>query len=187
MQFPLNYPLSLSFKIVAMAPQLSVTDARGSQVAYIKQKLFKLKEDIRVYADESKQHEILTIKARTIIDFSAAYDVVDSQANQKVGAVRRRGWKSIVRDEWDLLDPADQVIGKVREAGFALLRRFIKLLPQSYDITLGTARVGGIKQSWNPFVFKAVMDPSADPQRLLDRRLALAAGVLLMAIEGRQE
>ena len=48
------------------------------------------------------------------------------------------------------------------------------------------SQVAAIKQAWNPIVFKAEMDLSADHARRLDRRLAMAAGILLMAIEGRQ-
>lgn len=54
-----------------------VYDGSGSLVAYSRQKAFKLKEDIRVYADATMQQELLRIAARQVIDFSAAYDVID--------------------------------------------------------------------------------------------------------------
>ncbi len=173
-------------KILAIAPQFQIFDELGGSLLYCHQKLFKLKEDIRVYSDATKAHEILRIRGRQIIDFSAAYDVVDAQADQKVGALRRRGWKSIVKDEWDILDAADQPIGKVLEEGPALLRRFISFIPQRYGFYVNNLRLGGLRQFFNPFVFKAEMDLSADPQRCFDRRLAMAAGLLLLAIYGRQ-
>lgn len=43
----LNYPLTMSFKIVAINPQVTVTDTSGQVVAYVKQKAFRLKEDGR--------------------------------------------------------------------------------------------------------------------------------------------
>jgi hypothetical protein len=64
--------------------------------------MFRLREDIRVYADEGKQQEVLMIKARQIIDFAAAYDVVDSASGEKVGALRRKGWSSILPQNYDL-------------------------------------------------------------------------------------
>ena len=103
MQFPLNYPLSLSFKIVAMAPQLSVTDARGSQVAYIKQKLFKLKEDVNVFEDSQKTRLAFNMKADRVIDFSPRFRFVDP-VGQPVGSVKRQGAKSIWRARYDILD-----------------------------------------------------------------------------------
>lgn len=174
-------------KVLAIAPQFFIFDMNGGSILYCAQKLFKLKEDIRVYSDESKQYEIMTIKARQIIDFSAAYDVVDTQTNEKVGALRRRGWKSIVRDEWDILDLHDNVVGKVQEDSNALLRRLLtNLIPQKFSLTLGPTLVGTIRQAFNPFVFKATMDLTVDPQRTFDRRLAMATALLLMAVEGRQ-
>ena len=174
-------------KVLAIAPKYEFYDERGGLLLYCQQKLFKLKEDIRVYADKSKQHEIMTIKARQIIDFSAAYDVVDTQQNVKVGALRRKGWKSLFRDSWEILDVNDQVIGYATETGSALLRRLLNFIPQRFEITVGPNTVGRIKRSWNPFVFKAWADFSTDPNRELDRRLGMATVLLLMAIEGRQE
>ena len=59
----MNYPLNLSFKIVAIAPQIYVSDAQGSPVCFVKQKLFKLKEDIIVFSDSSKSRQIANIKS----------------------------------------------------------------------------------------------------------------------------
>jgi uncharacterized protein YxjI len=175
-------------KVLAIAPVFQILDLQGASLLYCQQKLFKLKEDIRVFADETKQRELITIKARNIIDISATYDVVDAQTGDALGALRRRGLKSMLRDEWELLGAGDQVIGQIQEDGLYLLRRVLtSLVPQTFSITLGGAKVGEVRQRFNPFVFKAEMDLSADTGRKLDRRLALAAGILLMAIEGRQQ
>src|SRR5688500_9747558 len=113
------------FKILGAA--FHVYDEAGNLVMYSKQKAFKLKEDIRLYSDESMKVELLTITARSVIDFSAAYDVIDPLAKQKVGAMRRKGWSSFVRDEWMILDSRDQQIGTIKEDSVmaALVRRFI--------------------------------------------------------------
>jgi hypothetical protein len=162
----------------------------GQLVAYVEQKAFKLKEDITVFADEQKQRPLLRIQARKIIDFSAAYDVVDASDQQKVGALRRKGLKSILRDEWQVLDPADQQIAHIQEDStmLATLRRFLtNLIPQSYHVLSNGREIGIIRQNFNPFVLKLNVDLRSDPGRQLDRRLALAAVVLLLAIEGRQQ
>ena len=65
-------------------------------------------------------------------------------------------------------------------------RLVLAILPQSYTITMGNSKVGDIHQHFNPFVFKATMDLTADPERKLPRLLAIAAGLLMLAIEGRQ-
>jgi uncharacterized protein YxjI len=180
----------LKRQVFALTGKFRIYDPHENLVLFSEQKMFRLREDIRVYADEGKTHEVLTIKARQIIDFSAAYDVVDTAAAQKVGALRRKGWKSFLRDEWEVLDVNDRVIGLLFEdsMSLALLRRFLlgALLPQNYDITFGTERVADMKQRFNPFAYQIDMDFSMDPSGKLDRRLGIAAGILLAAIEGKQ-
>lgn len=161
----------------------------GELAFFSKMKAFKLREDIRIFSGEDMQEEVLTIKARQIMDFSAAYDVFDPRANEKVGALKRKGWKSMVQDEWILMDAADQEIGLIKEdsLGLALLRRFLtNLVPQKYQGIVGGTLVCTFKQNFNPFVMKITVDFTPDQANLLDRRLGMAAGLLLCAIEGKQ-
>ena len=179
----------LKRQVFALAGKFRFYDPGGRLVLFSQQKMFRLREDIRVYADENKTQEVLMIKARQIMDFSAAFDVVDSATGQKVGALRRKGLKSILRDEWDILDVSDNVIGKLFEdsMGLALMRRFLSgLIPQNYDITIGTNRVADLKQAFNPFAYQLTLDFSMDISQRLDRRVGIAAAILLAAIEGRQ-
>jgi uncharacterized protein YxjI len=179
----------LKRQVFALAGKFRFYDPSGKLVLFSEQKMFKLREDIRVFSDESKTQEILMIKARQIIDFSAAYDVVDSATGQKVGALRRKGLASMLRDEWEILDVSDNVIGSLFEdsMGLALIRRFLSnLVPQNYDITMGTDRVADLKQNFNPFTYELNLDFSMDINKRLDRRLGIAAGILLAAVEGRQ-
>jgi len=177
-------------QVFALTGKFRVYDPSGNQVLFSEQKMFRLREDIRVYSDESKMQEVLTIKARQIIDFSAAYDVMDSLTGEKVGVLRRKGWRSMLRDEWEVLDANDQVRGMLFEdsVGLAMLRRFLlgSLLPQNYDITLGEVRVGDLRQRFNPFRYELDLDFNMDPLRTLDRRLGIAAGILLATVEGKQ-
>lgn len=161
----------------------------GELVLYSKMKAFKLKEDIRLYTGEDMQTEVLTIQARQVLDFSAAYDVFDPVADEKVGALKRKGFKSMFKDEWVIMNVQDQEVGLICEDSMvlALIRRYLlNLLPQTYNVNFGQTRVCTFKQHFNPFVLKMSLDFSQDVARVLDRRLGLAAAVLLCAIEGRQ-
>ena len=161
----------------------------GPMLYYIRLKAFKLKEDITVFADEAKTQPLLSIKARQIIDFSAAYDVVDVQSGQKLGAFRRKGWKSLLKDEWEILDNQDQPVGLMQEdsAMMATLRRFLSnLIPQNFTFSVGGHIVANLTGTWNPFVVKYDVNLELDTQNLLDKRMALCGVVLLMAIEGKQ-
>ena len=102
----MNYPLNLSFKIVAIAPQIYVSDAQGGSVCFVKQKLFKLKEDIIVFSDSSKSRQIANIKSNKILDWSARYFFTDPQGSD-IGSIGRRGFKSIWRASYDVFNPGD--------------------------------------------------------------------------------
>lgn len=181
----------LKRQAIALTGRFRFYDPMDNLVMFSEQKMFRWKEDIRVYADESKTREVLSIKARQIMDFSASYDVVDTEMNQKVGVLRRKGWRSMFRDEWEVLDENDNVKGLLFEdsMGLALLRRLVlgSWLPQNYDITFGTTRVADLKQNFHLFRYELNLDFSMDVSRMLDRRLGIAAGILLAAVEGKQE
>ena len=186
-QFP-HYLLKR--QAIALTGKFRVYDPMGNLVMFSEQKMFRLREDIRVYSDENKSQEVLSIKARQILDFSAAYDVVDTALNQKVGVLRRKGLRSLLRDEWEVLDANDNLIGNLFEdsIGLALLRRFVlgSWLPQNYDLTAGGTRVADLKQNFNLFRYELNLDFSMDISHQLDRRVGIAAGILLAAIEGKQ-
>ena len=175
--------------LTILGAKFHVYDTQERIVLFSQQKAFKLKEDIRIYSDESKEEERLIIQARQIIDFSAAYDVVDAQEHRKLGALRRKGWASFVRDSWEFLDENDRPIAKILEDSvvLALVRRFVtNLIPQTFRVTAGEKLLATYKQNFNPFVSKlrVVLEPAA--REVLDPRMYLAAGILLAAIEGRQ-
>jgi uncharacterized protein YxjI len=163
-------------------------DSSGNLSFFVKQKAFKLKEEITVFADEGQKEAMLSIKARSMVDFSATYDVTDAHSGEMVGSMRREGVKSMFRDEWTLLDSGGQDLGKVKEDSgiLALIRRFfLKIIPQTFRVTVADAEVGSIKQRFNPFQLGYDVDFSQADGKL-DPRLSVATVVLLLAIEGRQ-
>jgi hypothetical protein len=109
----MNYPLQLSFKIVAIAPQFSVRDASGNLLFYVRQKLFKLKEAITVFGDEAQTRPLFTIKADRVIDFSARYDIADT-GGRYIGSVKRQGMRSLWRTHYEVYD-GNAVVLTIRE------------------------------------------------------------------------
>jgi uncharacterized protein YxjI len=181
----------LKRQAIALTGKFRFYDPAGRLVMFSEQKMFRLREDIRVYDGEDKAREVLSVKARQIMDFSAAYDVVDTEMNQKVGVLRRKGLRSLLRDEWEVLDANDRVVGQLFEdsMGMALLRRLLlgNWLPQNYDMTVGETRVADLKQNFNLFRYELNLDFSMDITHRLDRRVGIAAGILLAAVEGKQD
>jgi hypothetical protein len=97
----MQYPLSIRFKLLALTSQMSVTDATGAELFYVKQKMFKLKENIEIYKDSSKTELLYTIKADRVIDFSPTYSLADSNGNV-LGTITRQGARSLWRASYDL-------------------------------------------------------------------------------------
>jgi hypothetical protein len=98
-----NYPLQLSFKILAIARQLSVTDATGRLIFYVKQKAFKLKESVTVFGDVEQTIPLYTINADRVLDFSASYHITD-RSGAPIGIVRRQGMRSLWKARYDIVD-----------------------------------------------------------------------------------
>ena len=166
----------------------SILGPSGQPVLYGQKKGFKLKEDIRLYSDEGKQREVIAINARSVIDFSGNYDV--TEGGRRIGVLRRKGLRSILRDEWHLLDANEQQIAVAQEdsQAMALLRRFLSnLIPQSYHIMVNGSPVAEIRQNFNPFLMRLQIDFSLDTRRAFDRRLGLAIASILGTLEGRQD
>lgn len=176
-----------TFRILGAA--FDVLNSGGEKVFYGDLKRFRLKEDVTIFAGDHTT-PLLSIKARSILDFSAAYDVVDVRTQEKVGVLRRKGMAStFVRDTWEILDAMDNPVGEIQEDSVVLaqVRRWLtELVPQTYHATLRGSKVMEMRQRFNPFVLNMDIDFTMDINHLLDRRLGIAATVIVAAIEGRQ-
>lgn len=109
-----NYPLDLSFKIIAFNPQVRVTDASGQLIAYVKQKAFKLKEDVTIFADEGQLQPLYRMNANRILDFNANYNITTPNG-QPLGSIRRPGMRSIWKANYPISDPSGAEIGMIHE------------------------------------------------------------------------
>jgi len=99
----MNYPLDISFKLLALAQQLSVRDAQGNLIFYVKRKAFKLKEAITVFADEAQMRPLYHLNADRVIDFSARYLFTDHAGNT-LGSIKRHGMRSLWKSHYEIED-----------------------------------------------------------------------------------
>jgi uncharacterized protein YxjI len=111
----IQYPIRFSFKITTLSNDFTATDATGATIAYVKQKMFKLKEAISVYSDTSKKELLFTIKANKWLDWSAAYSMIDANGTE-VGKIARKGWKSMWKAEYNIIDQHEKQQYKIKEA-----------------------------------------------------------------------
>ena len=86
----LDYPIDLVFNIGTISNDFSAYDAAGNMVAYVRQRMFKLKEHIEVFEDESKKNLIYKIQADRWLDFSASYSFYDAYGDY-LGRIARQG------------------------------------------------------------------------------------------------
>lgn len=131
----MQYPLTLNFKLVALASQVYVRDAAGRELLYVHQKLLKLKESITAYADRSKAKALYRIAADRVLDFRARFDFTDAEG-RPLGAVKRQGARSLWRATYDVyLAGSDEPRLRIREE-----KPWVKLL----DGVVGEVPVVGI-------------------------------------------
>lgn len=110
----MQFPLTLEFKKVALSPQISVLDANGNLLFYVKQKLFKLKEAITIFADREQTQPLYHIDADRVIDFSARYRFKNRDGIE-MGSIKRNGRRSIWKARYDIFDTNEQPLMRIEE------------------------------------------------------------------------
>lgn len=110
----LQFPVKFNFNISTLANDFTAKDTTGRTVAYVKQKMFKLKEDITIYDNENKTNVNFKIKADKWIDFSTAYSITNN-SGKEIGKVARKGWASLWKAHYELIDQNKQPQYDIRE------------------------------------------------------------------------
>ena len=167
--------------------------ADGQPVAFVRQQRLKIKEDIRFFADENEAEELFRIKARAVLEFSGRYDVT-TPAGERIGVLGKVFGKSLLRSTWSVLDGHEQelAIAKERSQFWAIVRRAVDVIPYGdfipivfhFTIDAGDRHLGdftrriGIRDRYD-------LDLSGDPDRRIDRRLAIALAIALDALQSR--
>jgi uncharacterized protein YxjI len=175
-----------------------VGGTQGPVVCFVEQARFKFKEDIRFYADDSKQEEMMRLKARQRFDPRAKYDITAADG-APIGQLQKVFGASLLRSTYRLYDPSGAVVAEARERSVpvAIFRRLVGFVPY----------VGGYA-AWLPipyhFIFERdgqvlatntrvkwklrdtyEIDLTGDHNHTLDRRLVLATAVGMDALQAR--
>ena len=110
----LQYPLFLKFKLTTLSSDFTITDSNEDPLAYVRQKMFRLKEDVVVFNNESKSQENFRIRANQWIDFNASYAITDS-FGKNLGKIARKGIRSIWKATYNIFDHNENQKYKVQE------------------------------------------------------------------------
>jgi uncharacterized protein YxjI len=170
-----------------------VDGAPGPLVGFAKQKRMAFKEQFTVYADEQANRPVLGIKADRRIDFRSAMTVTDPATGQAIGALRKRGAKSLFRSTWELDQPGRPLVTvQERSMAIALLRRFFDLIPYIGSVPVPWVfHFDGAEADGTPVLRHSrrwglrdryvleVLSPAVDP------RLAIALAICLDAMQKR--
>ena len=170
----------------------------GDPICFVEQRRFKFKEDIRFYADKSKQVELMRLKARQRFDPRARYDVTDGDG-RKIGEIQKVFGASLLRSTYALFDATGEETARASEKSFAvaLLRRLVGFIPYvenfadwlpipyHFEFKRGDTLLGTHERQMLKFRDTYTIDMTADPERTIDRRLVLALGVGMDALQAR--
>jgi len=195
-----HFVLRQRIKLVINQYEFSIPDANGDgePFCFVEQKRFKFKEDIRFFTDESKQQELLKILARQRFDPAARYDVTLPDGTT-VGQIQKAFASSLLRSTYILYDATSHEVARVRERslGVALFRRLIGFvpyvgnfaawlpIPYDFEFLREEQRLGMHRRRRGKWRDIYDLDLSADTERTIDRRLALAIAVGMDALQAR--
>jgi uncharacterized protein YxjI len=166
----------------------------GPPVAFVRQRKLAIKEDIRFYGDEGETQELFRISARQWLDTGGSrYDVVAADGG-RIGVLHHL-FKSILRTTWSVQDGDERELAIARERSQigAVARRLIDFVPDvggfipipyNFDVLAGEEVIGRIDRKFQ-LRDRYVLDLTGDPEKRIDRRLAIALAVGLDTLQNR--
>jgi hypothetical protein len=165
----------------------------GQPVAFVRQKKLSIREDIRFFGDESETDELFRLKARQVFDVRGRYDVT-SPEGERIGTLEKVLGISLIRSTWRVYDASEQQVALAQEKSIhvALLRRLIDFVPYGefapvvfqFTILMDGREVGELRRPLG-VRDRYTLSLGADPDRRLDRRVAVALGIALDALQSR--
>ncbi|HUR72795.1 MAG TPA: hypothetical protein VMZ00_00865 [Sporichthya sp.] len=154
----------------------------GELVCFVEQKRMAFKEQVDFRLPDGRT-SLFRFKSRSVIDLGATYDVTAADGTP-IGSFKKEGMKSLLRSTWRMSQPGQpDVVGQERSVGIAVLRRVQDLipLPFHFDFSLDGQPILSVdrQRSLRDRYLLHIHVPG------LDRRLAIAMGVALDALQER--
>lgn len=151
-----------------------------------------VKRHITFYRDESKRERLLSIlQDKKFQPITMTYTVRDARG-RPLARLGKNWLFNMIRKRWYVWAPNGDLLFLAKEDSviLSLLRRFLGpmfgLLRTNFIfLPAGTEDVIGEFKRKFTILDRYVLDMTADPQRLMDRRIALALGVMLDTGERR--
>lgn len=163
-----------------------VFDGMGNLVLYVEHPLFRLRDEWILYADEEGLSPVLVVKQRRLAAYATEHDILDALSGRLLGTLRARPFRSIFRDQWDVLGPDGEPAGELIEEGAAWLRRFFRFLTSQHRLELGGRAVARLRQVFHFFrrEFVLSLEQVDDP---VEPRFAIACALIAAQTDLRRE
>jgi hypothetical protein len=165
----------------------------GQPVAFVRQKKLSIREDIRFLADESETEELFRLKARQVFDVRGRYDVTTPEG-ERIGTLEKVFGISLLRSTWRVYGADEQQVALAQEKSVhvALFRRLIDFVPYGelapvvfqFTILIDGVEVGELRRPLG-IRDRYTLTLAGDPDRRLDRRVAVALAIALDALQSR--
>jgi hypothetical protein len=193
----MNYPLTVSFKLLTLLSQLTVTDASGNTVCYLKRKL-SWKEKITIFSDSNQTQPLFYIESNKAIAVSPVYKFTDA-AGVELGSVTCNGWRSLwnidyqirpvgrenatlaIDEENPWIKVMDSVLGEIPIIGLATSFLF----HPAYLVNRGDAKVLRLVKKPSLFESKFELEKHADLSEAEETIALLGLLVMVLAAKNR--
>jgi len=155
--------------------------------------ILSLKRHVLFYRDESRTDKLIDVLQDKKIHIIVATFTLRSATGEVIAKFRKNYLHNFIRRKWQVIAPSGEVICTVKEDSIILsiLRRFLgplfySLLRTNFIFCRQESDeiIGEFNRKFTLFD-RYVLDMSSDPTRSLDRRIALAMGVMLDTGERR--
>jgi hypothetical protein len=183
-------PIANLYRISTLGPDGS---SPGQPLAFVRQKKLAIKEDIRFFADETEAEELFRIKARAVFEVRGRFDVTTPEG-ERIGLLEKVFGISLLRSTWRIYDANEQQVALAQEKSMpiALLRRAIDLVPYGelvpilfqFTIQMDGREVGELRRPIG-LRDRYILKLGGDPDRRIDRRVAVALAIALDALQSR--
>jgi hypothetical protein len=182
-------PIANLYRISTLGPD----GGPGQPVAFVRQKKLSIREDIRFLADESETEELFRLKARQVFDVRGRYDVTTPEG-ERIGTLEKVFGISLLRSTWRVYGADEQQVALAQEKSVhvALFRRLIDFVPYGelapvvfqFTILIDGVEVGELRRPLG-IRDRYTLTLAGDPDRRLDRRVAVALAIALDALQSR--
>lgn len=113
----IQFPLQMEFKL-SIRTEIRVTDASGRLLAVVKEKMFSLRDEVRIYSDDAKTQQAYTIKAKGVLagltDWKTSRTIVRT-SGEPIGALGSQGLRTMWAASYQLVDGSGNLWATIQD------------------------------------------------------------------------